>query len=129
MSNLTKKDRNLIKGAIRRVFSRSELRNLALSKNDIEYIDINRPRVTRWSFCNECGVITPRYQMQVDHIVPVVNITETLEDINWDELIEKRIWCSISNLNPMCLSCHKAKSKQENKERRAFKKLQKTNYE
>lgn len=125
MSNITKKERNLLKGAIRRVFSRSELRNYALSKHDVDFQDPNRPRVTKWSFCGECGVITPRYLMQVDHIIPVIGLTETLEDLSWDELIEQRIWCEVSNLSPKCTDCHKLKSKLENKERRAFRKLNK----
>jgi 5-methylcytosine-specific restriction endonuclease McrA len=117
------KERNLLKGAIRRVFSRSELRNLALNKNNIEHFDPERPRVTKWSFCNECGVITPKYKMQVDHIKPVIAVTETLESLTWDELIEERIWCNIENLSPLCPDCHKTKSKLENTERRNFKKM------
>ncbi len=123
LKKLNAKERGLLKGAIRRVFSRSELRREALAKHDIDFIDATRPRVTKWSFCGECGVITPRYLMQVDHVVPIIATTETLEDLSWDELIEARVWCDINNLVPLCKECHKYKTKIENKERNAFKKL------
>ena len=116
------KERGLLKGAIRRVFSRSELRNKALAKHDIKHQDPLRPRVTKWSFCGECGVIEPKYLMQVDHTIPVIRVGETLEDLSWTEFIEERIWCDIDNLVPLCQTCHKQKSKLENQVRRALKK-------
>jgi 5-methylcytosine-specific restriction endonuclease McrA len=116
------KERNLLKGALRRVFGRSELRNKVLDRHNIDYIDPTRPRVTRWSFCGECGVVEPRYKMQIDHILPVIRLDETLEDLSWTELIEERLWCDESNLMPICLPCHKQKSKIENKLRREYKK-------
>lgn len=115
------KERNLLKGAIRRVFSRSELRLQALAKHDVKYFDTNRPRVTKWSFCGECGVVEPRYKMEVDHISPVVKLSESLEDISWTEFIEERVWCSIDNLLPLCKDCHRQKSSAEQKERRRLK--------
>lgn len=120
-ARISNKERNLIKGALRRVFSRSDLRREALNKHDIQFTDINRPRVTKWSFCGECGVITPKYLMQIDHVVPIIKLNETLEDLTWDELID-RLWCNINNLLPLCKECHKLKTKAENKERRAFNK-------
>lgn len=107
---------------MRRVFSRSELRKQALAKHDIQFTDINRPRVTKWSFCGECGTITPKYQMQVDHIVPIVSLTETLEDLSWDEVVS-RLWCNLDNLMPLCKECHKTKTKLENKQRREHLKM------
>lgn len=60
--------------------------------------------------------------MQVDHIEPVIALTEKLEDLSWDQLVD-RLWCPIDNLQPLCQTCHKRKSKEENKERRALKKV------
>lgn len=119
------KERNLIKGALRRVFSRSELRLQALNKHNIAHYDENRPRVTKWSWCGECGVVEPRYLMQVDHKNPVIGVHETMDDLTWDELIEERMWCTSENLVPLCKSCHKIKTKEENKARREFKKRSK----
>lgn len=115
------KERNLIKGAIRRVFSRSELRLQALSLNDIQHTDPLRPRVTKWTWCSDCGVIFPRYLAQVDHVSPVVRTNERFEDLSWTEFIEERIWCSIENLRVLCEDCHNVKTTAENKERKRIK--------
>lgn len=115
------KERGLLKGAFRRVFSRSELRLAALNKHNIQHFDADRPRVTKWSWCGECGILEPRYKMEVDHISPVIKVTESLDDLTWDQLAE-RIWCDINNLMPVCKDCHKAKTKTENKLRRTLTK-------
>ena len=118
---ITPKERNLIKGAVRRVFSRSELRLALIEKSRIQYHDAARPRVTKWSMCKACNKPTPTYLMQVDHVDPIVPIDQTLEDMTWDEVID-RVWCSPHNLNPLCKTCHLIKSKLEAKLRRASKK-------
>lgn len=115
------KERNLIKGALRRVFSRSELRRKALDGTRIEHKDESRPRVTKWSWCTACGVIEPTYLMEIDHRSPLVPIGSSLEDMTWDEVVN-RLWCSIDNLQSVCKSCHTEKSKLENTERRLLKK-------
>lgn len=117
------KERNLIKGALRRCFSRSELRKEALESATIPHTDPNRPRVTKWGVCQECGEIVPRYLMEVDHHDPVVPLDTAFEDITtWDEVVD-RMWCHIKNLRPLCEGCHDRKSKAENQTRRAIKKL------
>ena len=116
-----KKERNLLKGAMRRVFSRSQLRRQALIANFIEHADPERPRVTNWAWCSLCGVIEPAYKMQVDHRIPLVPIDKTLDDMEWDDVIE-RLWCDLDNLQAVCESCHHDKSKAEAKERKARKK-------
>lgn len=116
------KERNLIKGAIRRVFSRSELRNKAIEKSLVkDYYDPQRPRVTKWCQCPKCGKMEARYKMQVDHERPVVPVGRSLEEMNWDEVID-RLWCDEENLIPMCIPCHALKTKEESKERRRLKK-------
>lgn len=115
------KERGLIKGAIRRIFSRSELRAKIILKHTIEHSDPNRPRVTKWGWCAECGIIEARYLLEVDHMLPVVPLNKSLEEMNWDELVD-RVWCEESSLQACCKSCHKAKSKAENSERRKLKK-------
>lgn len=116
------KERNLLKGAIRRVFSRSDLRRKVLDAAVIlGYSDPNRPRVTKWCKCTECGKMEPKYLMQVDHKQPLVPIDKSLEDMTWDEVVDNT-WCDESNLQPICKPCHKKKSLAENKLRREFKK-------
>lgn len=119
---ITKKERNLIKGGIRRVFSRSELRKKILEKSIIkEYGDPNRKRVTRWSKCDNCGKMEPTYLMQIDHKEPVVPINTSFDDMSIDDLVDNQ-WCDEDNLKPLCKPCHEIKTKAENKERRRLKK-------
>lgn len=118
------KERNLVKGAIRRVFSRSMLRREALQKSLIDHYDPDRKRVTKWSLCPICQKPKPTYTMEVDHVVPIIALDESLETISWDTLID-RVWCDVSNLKAVCKECHKAKTKIENAERRRRKKERK----
>lgn len=119
---LTKKDIQLIKGAIRRVFSRSDLRKKIIDSVTIEgYNDPERPRVKKWGQCRICNQIVPRYTMQVDHVEPLQPIGVELYDMTADELIN-RAWCIESNLQAVCKPCHMIKSKQENALRRKLRK-------
>lgn len=116
------KERGLIKGALRRVFSRSELRRRALDKAQVkDYSDPSRKRVTRWGRCSTCNKLEPSYLLQVDHVEPVIAINESLDDLTWDQLVD-RLWCDEKNLKAVCKPCHKAKSKIEAAERRRIKK-------
>lgn len=116
------KERNLLKGAIRRIFSRSELRRQAVEKSLIkDYADPNRPRVSKWGKCTACKQPTPLYKMQVDHDQPIIPVGSKLEEMSWDQIIDN-IWCDERNLKPLCEACHKTKTKGENAERRKLKK-------
>lgn len=115
------KERNLIKGAIRRVFSRSDLRRKALQASVTDHIDPSRKRVTRWSKCTKCGKLEPSYLMEIDHIDPVVPEGKSLEDMTWDELVD-RVWCDERLLQAICKPCHKDKTKAEGVQRRKLKK-------
>lgn len=109
-----------MKGAVRRVFSRSELRRQVIEKYSIEHHDESRPRVTKWVYCEECGLIFPRYLAEVDHLEPVVPLDKNLEDMTWTELVDA-VWCDINNLRVVDKDCHKAKSKIERLERKRIK--------
>ena len=120
---ITPKDKALIKGAVRRVFSRSELRRSILEAAIIEgYSDPKRPRVKKWFKCGICGEPEAVSYAEIDHKLPIQAILSlTNEDISWDNLVDK-IWCEPSNLQALDKKCHKAKSKQENKLRREHRK-------
>ena len=118
---VTKKDRALIKGALRRVFSRSELRRKALDRQRIEFTDGKRPRVTAWVWCAVCGLVFPRYLAVVDHISPLVPIGKTAEEMSAEEIVD-RLWCEENNLQALDKECHKLKSRIESKARREYKK-------
>lgn len=116
------KERGLLKGAMRRVFSRSEVRRRALDKALVkDYSDPSRKRVTRWGKCSACNKLEPAYLLQIDHIEPVIGVNESLDDISWDTLVD-RLWCDEKNLRAICKPCHKATTKIQNAERRRHKK-------
>lgn len=116
------KERNLIKGALRRVFSRSDLRRNVIQNSIVTgYSDPDRKAVKFWVKCETCKKMEAKSNVQVDHKNPVISVNETLDDLSWDQLID-RLWCDIDNLAIICKPCHKEKSKLENKERREFKK-------
>lgn len=118
---ITKKERALIKGAIRRVFSRSELRRRALDAAIVkDYHDPSRKRVTRWGRCHGCNKLEPAYLLEVDHQSPVIPLDSSLEQMTWDELVD-RVWCDEKLLKPLCESCHKDKTKGEQQERKRNK--------
>lgn len=118
---ITKKELGLLKGSIRRVFSRSELRRAVVEAARIQHTDPSRPRVTKWVRCAECKKPTPAYLAQVDHMDPLVPIESTLENMDWNTLID-RAWCEANRLQILDKQCHNVKTKAENKLRREFKK-------
>lgn len=119
---ITKKERGLLKGAIRRTFSRSELRKQILDNALVkDYHDPNRKRVTRWGKCAECKTMTPLYLLEIDHKEPIIPIGETLEDQTWDKVVDS-VWCDERKLQALCDPCHNRKTQTENAERRRLKK-------
>jgi 5-methylcytosine-specific restriction endonuclease McrA len=123
-NRITKKERNLIKGAMRRVFSRSELRRKVVDASLIEHSDPKRTRVKRWCLCNSCKKPIPKSYVAVDHIQPLIAVHETFEDVSLDIVVD-RLWCEEHNLQVLCEECHKAKTSLENKSRRLYKKEKK----
>ena len=117
---ITKKEHALLKGAMRRVFSRSELRRRVLDAAEIKHSDPKRPRVTRWVRCAECKLPTPRYLGVVDHIDPVVPVDVAFEDMLL-HTVRDRLWCEEHNLQVLDKQCHEVKTKAERKERTAHK--------
>lgn len=117
---LTPKERNLLKGAMRRVFARSDLRKSIIEASVIEHSDPKRKRVKTWCRCAICKQPTPKSYMQVDHILPLIGLHEQFSELSLDEVAE-RMWCDPTNLQACCEACHDAKSKAENKIRREIK--------
>lgn len=122
---VTPKDRGLIKAAIRRAFSRSDLRRQVLEESILpNHVDLSRPRVKKWGKCAECKIPTPKSYLVIDHINPVIPVDESFEDMSLDEVVD-RMWCWASNLQALCNECHLTKTKKENKIRRDNKKRNK----
>lgn len=113
---ITKKDRGLIKGAIRRVFSRSTLRNQVIAEALVVHSDPERPRVKNWCLCNVCKKPEAKSYMAVDHLSPVIPVDRSFEEMALDEVVD-RLWCAKENLQAICPTCHDEKTKQERKQR------------
>jgi 5-methylcytosine-specific restriction endonuclease McrA len=126
-SRISARERGLLKGAIRRTFSRSDLRRSCIEASVIPgHSDPSRPKVKMWCRCAVCNKPEAKSYMQADHIIPVIPITSTLEHMSWDAVIDRH-WCAPENLQAVCIPCHKLKTKEENKLRREHKKsLQKS---
>lgn len=120
-SRITKKERALLIGVIRRVFSRSDLRRAVMDAARIEHCDPSRPRVKKWGMCVDCKMPTALYEMQCDHRDPVIPTNLTSDTMSWDTVVD-RTWCPESNLAAVCKACHREKTLEENKERRRSKK-------
>lgn len=122
---ITAKDRNGIKGALRRAFSRSDLRKAVLEASVVKgYTDPTRPRVKTWCRCELCEKLEPKSYMEIDHKQPLIPLDKSLEEMLWEEVIN-RLWCELDNLQSICTQCHTLKSTRENKERRENKKQKK----
>lgn len=75
-------------------------------------------RVAQHYRCNGCKKEFVQSSIQIDHIVPVVKATGF---DTWDDYVNS-LFCSKDNLQVLCLTCHKAKTKDENAVRRSVKK-------
>lgn len=118
---ITKKERNLIKGKINSVFSRSELRARVIEASIVIHSDPSRPRVKKWVICNVCKKLEAKSYMEVDHVDPKIPIYSSFEDMSLDIYID-RTWCAENNLQAICPPCHRQKGALEMKERRRIKK-------
>lgn len=121
---ITAKERGLIKGAIRRAFSRSDLREKIIARARILHQDPAKPRCKKWIKCEVCKSPSPEWSSQVDHIEPLIPIGKTMADMSMDELID-RTWCSEDNLQAICSTCHDAKTKIEREARTAANRAKK----
>lgn len=119
---LTSRERGLIKGALRRVFARSDLRKQVIEKSYVNHGDPARKRVKQWCLCPICHTPVPKSFMVVDHLIPIINVHETLTDLDWDTLIN-RMWCDEVNLQAICAECHLSKCNMESKERTKHRRL------
>ncbi len=76
--------------------------------------------------CRLCGGVFKLNQVQIDHIIPVIDpktgfpLLSNGED-DWITYL-KRYYCDISNLQRICKPCHLLKTGKENKKRTKRKK-------
>lgn len=65
-------------------------------------------RVAEHKKCASCHNNLPTKEVQVDHIMPVVDPATGF--VSWDETIY-RLYCDTSNLQVLCKACHLLKTK------------------
>jgi 5-methylcytosine-specific restriction endonuclease McrA len=76
--------------------------------------NVKTKRLAKHYLCNCCGGQFPAKDVEVDHILPVVD--PDVGFISWDVFIE-RLYCKMENLQLLCKECHKEKTKTERKAR------------
>lgn len=121
---MTPKDKALIKSALRRAFARSDLHKEVEDAHRVEHSDPDSPRCKKWSWCGNCGQVVKSWKTQVDHILPVVPLNKTLDDMSIEE-IAHRIFCDRSNLWVLDLTCHENKTTLERAQRPKRKRKEK----
>jgi 5-methylcytosine-specific restriction endonuclease McrA len=111
-------DKVLIKGALRRLMARSpivyEVKEKAVHKKK------KGPRGGKVYICKICKKTFAGKDVQVDHIIPVVPLDSCLQDMTYEEIVA-RIFCPKKNLQVVCKTCHKEKTKEERAERKKYK--------
>jgi ribosomal protein L44E len=65
--------------------------------------------------CASCKHEYPAKEIQIDHIEAVVLPEEGF--VSWDKFIS-RLFCSKDNLQALCVTCHKKKTKEETERRK-----------
>ena len=104
-----------IRGALRRTFSRSPVIREVLFKVRREVPKFNKDgsRAKKDAVqykCNVCATYVGSTLVSVDHITPVVSVTEGFVDFN---TFITRLFCGASNLQVVCDSCHNTKTQAE----------------
>lgn len=113
-----------IRGAIRRVFSRSPIKIEVQRKvrREIPRYKKDGSRGKRDSVqyqCNVCKSWVGSTKVEVDHIVPVIETNEH-GFVDWNMFVE-RVFCGPENLQVICDPCHDKKTHEEQLKRQAAK--------
>lgn len=107
-----------IRGALRRAFSRSPLVREVLEESRQEFPRFKNDGTRHkrnWvkRQCQVCGNWVPAGKISVDHIDPVISVTDGKQD--WNTFVD-RLWCNTSgkaNLQRICDPCHDIKTQGE----------------
>lgn len=68
--------------------------------------------------CNVCDTWTKSSAIAVDHIEPVIDVTDGF--IDWNTFVQ-RLFCGPENLQVICDTCHQKKTNQERFDRQFLK--------
>ena len=107
--------RSFVKSALRSASQRWPPKFHSLNEAcTVAKINVKTGRMAKHYKCNQCKNDFPAKEVEVNHILPVV---PTSGFTTWDEVIE-RMFCEKEGLEVVCKPCHKAITKEENKERK-----------
>ena len=111
--------KTVVKGALRRAFARWPA--AAEVREDSIHPTIKGPRGGKQYTCSECGKTFGVTKIAVDHLEPVIPLDKTVEEMSWDEVVE-RMFCDKANLQVLCKEvCHKKKTSEERKARKEYR--------
>lgn len=72
---------------------------------------LKRAKIDRNQYkCNCCRGVFPRKEVQIDHIIPVVD--PIVGFVSWDEYIN-RMFCPVEGYQILCITCHDNKTDEE----------------
>ena len=98
--------------------AKNEAINRAKVKVHIGFYKNGKPEYKTMIQCYLCNELYDRTEIQVDHIVPVVNLDGFTD---WNTYIPQ-LFCNVDNLGAACKGCHYIKTQAENEERRLIRK-------
>jgi 5-methylcytosine-specific restriction endonuclease McrA len=113
-----------IRGAVRRLFSRSPVHTQVLMavRREVPKYNKDGARSKKDSvqyLCNVCKNYVGSTHVEVDHIVPVIETNEH-GFVDWNLFVE-RLFCKAENLQVICDPCHDKKTHEEQQKRQAAK--------
>ena len=110
---------------LRRAFARSPTIYEAL---DRQLSKMKGPRNGRQYICEVCGKVCGRGKVDIHHKDQVIPLGKSSWDMSLDEICS-RIDVPASELMVLCLPCHDAITKEDNKERSRLRKLAKFEFD
>jgi 5-methylcytosine-specific restriction endonuclease McrA len=113
-----------IRGAIRRIFSRSPVKRdvlMAVRRERPKFNqDGSRSKKDAVEYmCNLCKQYVGSTKVEVDHLEPVIEINE-VGFVDWNTFVT-RLFCTVEKLQVLCDPCHDKKTHDEQQKRQMLK--------
>lgn len=106
---------SVLRGGSRRWPPKYETLNEAKTEKKVNQ---STGRIAQHFRCASCGEEFPAKQVNVDHILPVVD--PVVGFVDWNTFVEN-LYCEKENLQVLCSTCHTEKSNLEKKEKQRAK--------